>query len=95
MGAYALSAYAGVLNLQRNLLFSPISTLNRNLQDFDEKWLMESGDELWAGSYSDEAQLNITSYIFYDPLTKVDNDHVYRYKNSKVIKIKVSGGSYE
>lgn len=83
MGGYAASAYANLLNVNRMLLFNPISTRKRSLApwDYNARRSPHSWGDFWDESYSDGADANASGYIIYDPLFELDKLHAKRYKN--------------
>lgn len=88
MGAYGISAYANVLNLQSVLLYSPISTLKESILTFDKNHYIDK--EAWAEFSLDGAEANVKGYIIYDPLYSADSKHAARY-NSELEHLKVPG----
>jgi len=87
-GGYAISAYSNILNLDRILLYSPISTLNENILTFDKNHYIDN--EAWITYSLDGAETNASGYIIYDPLYEADNKHASRY-SKKLEHLRVSG----
>ena len=86
MGAYGISAFANVLNLNKILLMSPISTLNHNLVSFEKRY---GGFKKynWCNNYHDGATALCEGYVIYDPIYHFDVLHAKRYKNLQHLKL--------
>lgn len=81
MGAYGISAFSNLLNIDRVLLLNPISTLNSNVVPEEHRFVDASNRFDWNGKYSDGAAMKATGYIVYDPLYKIDALHANRYNS--------------
>lgn len=79
MGAFGATALSGLLKINKNLLFYPISTLNLDLAPFVNgyKWAREHFD--WSGEYNDGATCSSEGIIIYDPSNRQDRLHQSRY----------------
>ncbi len=89
MGGFGVSAFANILNLNRVLLFSPISSLNKSIAGWETRFKNRQRKYSWIGKYHDGSELNCSGYIVYDPLFKLDALHAKRY--SKLTHLKVPG----
>lgn len=92
-GAYAISAFSKALNLDRILMFAPISTLKReiNTWDLEAKRFLSCFDYDWADPYSDGAATTSEGYLIYDPLYYLDRLHADRYVSLNKLRMPGTG----
>lgn len=83
MGGYAVGAFSELLNLDKILLLSPISTLNSKLIPWDERHIKYRIGLNWDSEYHDSANSTCEGVIVYDPLHSNDTKHAKRYQNLK------------
>ncbi|WP_353144386.1 polysaccharide pyruvyl transferase family protein [Paracoccus sp. (in: a-proteobacteria)] len=95
MGAYAVSAFSGPLNISRLLLASPISTRDPkiNYWDLAAKRSLPSFKFDWNGKYSDGAETTAGGYVIYDPLYGLDAQHARRFESLTPLKMPGAGHS--
>lgn len=91
MGGYAVGAYCDILNLDRCLLFNPISTLNPTLVPFEDRFDSAAKDYSWNSEYHDGSLTKTPKLIVVDPLFKHDKLHAYRYQNAQMINFRGVG----
>lgn len=91
MGGYAVGAYCDLLNLERCLLFNPISTLNPKLVPFEDRFQGPAKNQCWEGNYHDGSQTKTPKLIVFDPFLEQDKKHAYRYQNATMISFRGVG----
>jgi len=89
MGGYGVSAYANFLQLDRVLLFNPISTLNKFIAPWESRFAGGRGLN-WDDGAFDGAVISCAGYIVYDPLYDLDRLHALRYQPN-IAHLKVFG----
>ncbi|MDI6004289.1 hypothetical protein [Cobetia marina] len=82
MGGYAVSAFSNCLNLDRIFILNPISSLNKAIAPFENRFLKGQNFD-WSTRFIDGAESNCTGFIVYDPLYNLDAMHAKRYVNLK------------
>lgn len=91
MGGYAVSAYSGLLNLDRCLLMSPISSLNNQVAPFENRFNLARDTLNWTSDYFDGSVSEAPKLIIYDPQLVQDKLHAVRFKNANLIKVRNVG----
>jgi hypothetical protein len=86
-GGFAVGSFSGLLNIDRALLFNPVSTKNKKIAHWDDRASTEKAQDLdWDGEYNDVDMGRSRGHIFLDPRLKIDVLHAERF-NLKVIKV--------
>jgi hypothetical protein len=79
-GGFAIGAFANLLQLDRVLLFHPVSTKNRQIAPWDDRSSTELAQKFdWEGDYHDLNLGKAKGYIIYDPTNRIDRLHAKRY----------------
>ncbi|WP_413700756.1 cytosolic protein [Psychromonas sp. KJ10-10] len=79
-GGFAIGAFANLLQLDKVLLFHPVSTKNRQLAPWDNRSSTEIAQKFdWLGDYHDLDLGKAQGYIIYDPTNSIDRQHAKRY----------------
>ncbi|MFO6423057.1 cytosolic protein [Motilimonas sp. KMU-193] len=79
-GGFAVGAFANLLQLDKVLLFHPVSTKNQQKAPWDKRSSTEIAQKFdWLGDYHDLDLGKAKGYIIYDPLNKTDRLHAKRY----------------
>jgi len=79
VGGYGLSIYGDALQCQRVLLFNPISTLNRVLAPWENRYPQGARSFSWDKDEFDGAKICCPGYLIYDPQSRPDCLHAQRY----------------
>lgn len=85
MGGFGTALYSETLNLDKVLLINPISTLNKNVVNFETRF-SKSLNLDWDSNLNDSAICNKEGWVIYDPLFDLDRKHALRYKNKTLLK---------
>lgn len=88
MGGYGVSAFSNILNIERLLLMNPISSLNKNISPWEDRFNNDL-DYDWNGLYNDASITKSNGYVVFDPLFHKDKMHAEKY--TKLRKIKLPG----
>lgn len=91
MGGYAVSAYSELLNLDRCLLLSPISSLNKKVAPFEKRFSFARDHLNWTSNYFDGAKTETPKLILFDPHLEQDKMHSIRFKNANLVKVRNVG----
>ena len=82
MGGFGVSAFSNLLNIDKILIINPISTLNKKLVPFENRFSKYIKNFKYMNrDYEDGAVTNSKGYIIYDPLYRLDKNHADRYTN--------------
>lgn len=92
MGGYAISTFSKLLNIHRVLLLNPISTLNKNLAPWENRYNGAAKDLDWHGDYHDGCSEKLNGFILFDPTQKEDAKHAKRFIGTT--KVRVFGGAH-
>lgn len=86
-GGFGVGAFSGLLNIDRVLLFHPVSTKNRNIVPWDTRPSTELSQSLgWDGECNDVSMGNAKGHVVIDPLSSIDVMHAKRF-NLNIIKV--------
>lgn len=90
VGGFGMSLYANALNCQRILLFSPISTLNREHAPWENRFAQGLRGLNWTRGDIDGSTTCCPGQIIYDKQQVLDNSHAQRY-GSQLERINARG----
>lgn len=94
MGGYGVSAYSNILNIDRILIISPVSTVNKHLAPFigdSLNWINGESPDLGIGNGKifDGANTTSKGYVIYDPSDRIDTKHAHRY--TTLVQLRIPG----
>lgn len=78
MGGFGVLSLGNLLNIDRVLLFNPITTLSNELACFETRFVNAQTGLDWTSEFSDGALYNGKGTVIYDPLFNLDRLHVKR-----------------
>ncbi|WP_062568195.1 hypothetical protein [Pseudoalteromonas arabiensis] len=87
-GGFAVGAFANLLQLDKVLLFHPVSTKNKDKVPWDDRSSTDIAQNFdWHGDYHDLDLGHAKGYIIYDPTNRIDRAHAKRYPQLNHLRV--------